>query len=253
MCYTFLMNQQPYILFLLSSARVLQLRDGTGIPTGFWAEELVVPWNLLKNSGWTLSIGTLDGSIPIVDPESLDPANLNHDLQKASELAKQITCIPELEHPVSLQSLQAGQLDLMQGVFIPGGNGPLMDLAKSVDVARLLQHCRDHHKVLATLCHGSAALLATAHDHSDPPFSGNPVTCFSAAEEAATALAGRWPYTLEEHLRNAGFLVSVGESWQSHVVDDAQILSGQNPASAATLTEAFIQRLFFQTNKEKQQ
>ncbi len=188
------MNQQPYILFLLSSARVLQLRDGTGIPTGFWAEELVVPWNLLKNSGWTLSIGTLDGSIPIVDPESLDPANLNHDSQKASELAKQITCIPELEHPVSLQSL-----------------------------------------------------------HSDPPFSGNPVTCFSAAEEAATALAGRWPYTLEEHLRNAGFLVSVGESWQSHVVDDAQILSGQNPASAAALTEAFIQRLFFQTNKENRQ
>ena len=247
------MNQQPYILFLLSSARVLQLRDGTGIPTGFWAEELVVPWNLLKKSGWTLAIGTLDGSIPIVDPESLDPANLNHDSQKASELAKQITCIPELEHPVSLQGTQAGQLDLMQGLFIPGGNGPLMDLAKSADVARLLQHCRDHHKVLATLCHGSAALLATAHDQSEPPFSGNRITCFSADEEAATALAGRWPYTLEEHLRNAGFLVSVGESWQSHVVDDAQILSGQNPASAAALTEAFIQRLLFQTNKEKQQ
>lgn len=243
------MFDRPYILFLLSSARVLTLLDGTTVPTGFWAEELIVPWRRLQQSGWTLYIATPDGSIPELDPESLDPINLQGDIAKAAWLKAQVSRIPELKTVLSLADLQDAQLNNMRGLFIPGGNGPLVDLAASSEVARLLRHCHDQHKVLATLCHGSAALLAA--DHAPSPFSGCALASFSAAEEAATALAGRWPYTLEQRLRNSGFLVSVGECWQSHVVKGAKLLSGQNPASAPALTEAFMEKLLLQTHKEK--
>ncbi|WP_414041056.1 type 1 glutamine amidotransferase domain-containing protein [Acidithiobacillus sp. M4-SHS-6] len=243
------MFDRPYILFLLSSARVLTLLDGEQVPTGFWAEELIVPWQRLKQSGWTLYMATPDGCLPKLDPDSLDPANLQGDIAKAAWLKAQSSRIPELYEALSLADLQAAQLDNMRGLFIPGGNGPLVDLATSPEVARLLRHCHDQHKVLSTLCHGSAAFLAA--DHAPSPYTGCALTGFSAAEEAATALAGRWPYTLEQRLRNAGFLVSVGECWQSHVVKDAKLLSGQNPASATALTEAFMERLLLQAHKEK--
>ncbi|WP_172437577.1 type 1 glutamine amidotransferase domain-containing protein [Acidithiobacillus marinus] len=245
------MFEKPYILFLLTGARVLTLLDGEQLPTGFWAEELVIPWQLLKQSDWSLYIATPDGRLPELDPESLDPANLQGDIAKAVWLKTQVSRIPELKTVLSLKDMTATQLENMHGLFIPGGNGPLVDLAVSPEVARLLRHCHDQQKVLATLCHGSAALLAA--DHAASPYVACALTCFSAAEEAATALAGRWPYTLEERLRNAGFLVSVGECWQSHIVKDAKMLSGQNPTSAPALTEAFMERLLITDSQGKNQ
>ncbi len=244
------MRHENHILFLLSAASTLELRDGSRIPSGFWAEELLVPWNRLRQSGWSLRLATPNGTVPQVDPESLLPDSLNGGKKKAARLTAQLAEIGELQHPLDLRQLHDQELDNMLGAFIPGGNGPLTDIAQSPEVARLICHCSHHKKPLATLCHGSAALLATSQIPGFKPYLGRTISCFSAAEEAATALAGRWPYTLENALRQAGFRVSVGEPWRSHVVSDGLILSGQNPASALALTEAFMQTILFHIGKE---
>lgn len=243
------MHAQPEILFLLSAATVLRLRDGTEIPSGFWAEEFVVPWEILQRTGWSLGIATPSGQLPQVDPQSLYPENLGDDLQKVQRLRQQLTHIEALQQPLNLRDLLQTDLSTLRGVFIPGGNGPLMDLPHSVEVAQLLRHCRNTQVALATLCHGSAALLATDLRDAPAPYTGQQITCFSAREEAATALAGNWPYTLELELKKAGFRVRVGEPWHRCVVSDERILSGQNPASAPALTQAFIQRIISSQHK----
>ncbi|MGR2929044.1 type 1 glutamine amidotransferase domain-containing protein [Acidithiobacillus ferriphilus] len=237
------MNTQPFVLILLSSAQRLRLNDGTEVTTGFWAEELVTPWQILRKAGWRPQVATPDGVPPPVDAESLDPATLGGDYGKATCLCDAVRQITDLHTPIDLDVLTGKDLDTLIGVFIPGGNGPLMDLCQAAGVDRLLRHCVAAAKPIATLCHGTAALLATCGGANRSPFCGQQVTCFSAAEESATSLAGRWPYTLENRLRQEGFRVSTGAPWQSHIATDHLILSGQNPASAAALTHAFIQRL----------
>ncbi|MBU2856240.1 type 1 glutamine amidotransferase domain-containing protein [Acidithiobacillus ferrooxidans] len=237
------MTTRPSVLILLSAAQRLRLDDRTEVATGFWAEELVTPWQILREAGWQTHVATPGGVRPSVDAESLEPAALGGDTRKAARLCDAVAQITDLTTPADLNALTGEDLDALAGVFIPGGNGPLMDLCRAPAMDRLLRYCLATAKPVATLCHGSAALLATCGGADRSPFLGQRVTCFSAAEESATALAGRWPYTLEDRLRQEGFLVSVGVPWQSHVVTDHLILSGQNPASGAALTHAFIQRL----------
>jgi ribose 5-phosphate isomerase A len=238
------MNTQPFVLILLSAAQRLRLNDGTEVTAGFWAEELVVPWQILRKAGWRLQVATPGGVPPLVDPESLDPSTLGGDHSRTTYLCDAVRQITGLRTPIDLDALTGKDLDTLIGVFIPGGNGPLMDLCRAPGVDQLLRHCVAAAKPIATLCHGAAALLATCGGRADrSPFCGQRVTCFSAAEESATSLAGRWPYTLEDRLRQEGFQVSTGAPWQSHIATDKLILSGQNPASAAALTHVFIQRL----------
>ena len=39
------------VLFVVTSARTLTLSDGTAHPTGYWAEELFVPYRVLTEAG----------------------------------------------------------------------------------------------------------------------------------------------------------------------------------------------------------
>lgn len=237
------MTTPPFVLVLLSAARQLYLNDGTEVVTGFWAEELVVPCQILRKAGWRLQIATPGGVTPQVDADSLDPATFGGNREKVSTLKTAIEQMTHLRTPIDLDTLSTASLEALLGVFIPGGNGPLVDLCQAASVDRLLRHCRSTGKPVATLCHGAAALLATSGGAERSPFIGQRVTCFSAAEESATALAGRWPYTLEERLRQVGFQVRVAAPWQSHIISDDLLLSGQNPASATALSHAFVQRL----------
>jgi len=237
------MRIQPFVLMLLTSSRQLPLRGGDLLQCGFWAEEFLIPWGILRDGGWPVVIATPDGEEPRVDPQSLDPTNLDGDPKRRERyLAELQTLAPILAGPLDLRRLDDVALQSLRGVFIPGGNGPLQDLPGSIDVARLLQHCERRGSPVATLCHGAAALLATTAD-GRRAFSGYTVSCFTKAEEESTSLSGRWPFHLEEALRDAGFHTDLGPAWSEHWVRDRGLLSGQNPASAAALTRAFVAQM----------
>ncbi|HSL36866.1 MAG TPA: type 1 glutamine amidotransferase domain-containing protein, partial [Arthrobacter sp.] len=59
------------ILMVVSAADSLTMRDGSEHPTGYWAEELVVSHQTLRNAGHTLHIATPGGAKPTVDEVSL--------------------------------------------------------------------------------------------------------------------------------------------------------------------------------------
>ncbi|WP_248884962.1 DJ-1/PfpI family protein [Acidithiobacillus acidisediminis] len=232
---------QPFLAILLSSATSLRLADGTAIATGIWAEELLIPWTEFRAAGWPVLFLSPEGAPASIDPQSLDLENLQGDSEKQRHLALESAAIP-LDSPISLHKI-APLLPALRGVFVPGGNGPLMDLPESETVGTLLQHCRDRQIPVATLCHGAAALLARPAASQDRPFAGFQVSCFQKLEEEQTSLAGRWPYHLEERLRANAFQVLHGEPWQAQVCKDRTLFSGQNPASALPLARAFLESL----------
>ena len=73
---------------------------------------------------------------------------------------------------------------------------------------------------------------------------GKDVTSFSWNEEGKIGRDDAVPYNLEEELRKRG--ASYGKAWMafnSHVVEDGKLITGQNPASAAVVGEALVKRL----------
>lgn len=223
------------VLVVLSGARVWSLKDGTQHPTGFWAEEFVTPYRLLTEAGHDVTIATPGARVPVADQVSLGDA-------AGPELRAYLDSVQDvLASPARLEDVDPAAYD---GVFIPGGHGPMQDLAVSPDVARILAAMLpDSGKVVASLCHGPAAFLPAGDAEGKWLFKGRKLTAFTDDEEKQAGLADNAPWLLEERLRAGGAAFAAGPAWASHVVVDGNLITGQNPASAEAAGKAILAQL----------
>ncbi len=129
-------------------------------------------------------------------------------------------------------------------VFIPGGHGPMQDLAVNPDVARVLDALLDTpNKVVASVCHGPASFLAARRPDGSPLFAGRTLTAFTDEEETQAGFAPKAPWLLENRLRADGAHFDAGPAWAPHVVVDGNLITGQNPASAEAAANAVLEQL----------
>jgi putative intracellular protease/amidase len=164
----------------------------------------------------------------------------------SDERHRRLEAIAGFRHPVALSDLTDEQLAEFDAVFTPGGHGPMVDLAGSADVTRLLTILHAKAAPIAALCHGPALLLA-APERADGQwlFDGYRMTCFTDEEEDQTevGLLGMEWY-LDTALKNAGAVFDDGPSaWTSHVVVDRNLITGQNPGSTEATADAVIKTL----------
>ncbi|MEV6305220.1 type 1 glutamine amidotransferase domain-containing protein [Actinoplanes sp. NPDC051861] len=228
------------LLLVLSGARFWSQLDGTQRPTGFWAEEFVVPHRILAAAGLDITVATPGGRVPVADELSLDPRSGIDEATAAGFRAYLEEVKGLLERPVRLEDVDPEDYD---AVLIPGGHGPMQDLAVNPDIARILgRMLPDDRKIVASLCHGPAAFLA-AGDAEKWLFAGRRLTAFTDAEEEQVGLAANAPWLLEKRLRGAGAVYESGPAWQSFVVTDGNLITGQNPSSGAAAAEALLKAL----------
>ncbi|GGQ71652.1 type 1 glutamine amidotransferase domain-containing protein [Couchioplanes azureus] len=218
------------VLFVMTGADRLTLADGTTHPTGFWAEEFLAPYRAVTAAGHEVVVATPGGVAPPVDRASLD----------AEDVGAQLAAVGALEDPVRLEDVDPARY---AAVFYPGGHGPMEDLARDPASAAVIRATMAAGKPLAVVCHGVAALLATAEADGGWPFAGYRLTGFSNVEETAAGLAGKLSWLLEDRLTGLGAQFSAGEPWASHVVVDRNLYSGQNPGSSQELATAFTAAL----------
>jgi putative intracellular protease/amidase/uncharacterized protein (DUF2267 family) len=230
----------PALLVVLTGADRWTLNDGSSHPTGFWAEELVAPMHVFDAAGVEVTIATPGGVRPTVDQASLSPDMVGGE-EEAARLRGELDALAgRLETPVALEDASPADYD---GVFIPGGHGPMEDLAVSPELGRLLVTMLDADKVVASVCHGPAALLAAVRDSGAWAFAGRDLSGFTNDEETEAGLADRAPWLLEDRLREAGGSLSTGPAWQPFSVVDGNVVTGQNPASSAEVAQHAVERL----------
>ncbi len=333
------------LLMIVSSARTMTLADGRDHPTGYWAEEVLEPYERFAAAGVDLLIATPDGQAPQPDPWGLEPffhypqadedfmfsvfrsfapdadnirvtfthfSELNlaalrrvylalvdtgldrvaarelvesaagtawrggrdfidilggagevtgrlprerievirDDVWQASRsnaqrVAEALAAIPGLQHPRSLAELADAEVTSCDGVFVPGGHGPMVDLAHNADMSRVLRLMNGAGKTITALCHGPAALLSVPDDEGIWLFDGYKMTAFTNEEEDQT-LAGKvgMPWYLEDALKNRGAVFDDGDAaWVSHVVVDRNLITAQNPGSSQAAADAILKRL----------
>jgi len=209
----------------------------TGEKTGFWLEEFASPYYYLKDAGAQVTLASPSGGQPPLDPKSQEPdfqtdATRRFDDDQAAQ--------NELANTAKLAEMKVEDFD---GVFYPGGHGPLWDLHNDSDSIAMIEGFIAAGKPVATVCHSPAVLLKAKDQNGDPLVKGKDVTGFSNSEEAAVELTDVVPYLLEDQLVAMGGVYQKVEDWNPLAVVDGLIITGQNPASSAAVAEALIKAL----------
>ena len=223
------------ILCVVTGARSWTLADGTTVPTGYWAEELLAPYRLLTEAGHTIAFATPGGVTPVVDEVSLAP-----DANDGADVRPDLEAIEGLKSPMKLEDVELGDY---AAVFYPGGHGPMEDLSEDATSGRLIADALEAGTPVAIVCHGPAALLPARTADGTPVVAGRRLTGFSNEEERAGGKADKAKWLLEDRLRELGADVTTGPAWQPFTVVDGDLLTGQNPASSAELARKLLERL----------
>ena len=162
--------------------------------------------------------------------------------------------------PISFKEALA-HLNDYKAIFIPGGHAPMTDLMQSKDLGTMLRTFHEEGKPTAMICHGPVAALAALpnaaayrkdlvdgdfakaqEDSKDWIYSGYHMTVLSDGEEWPGELAKgtEMPFHVEQALQIAGGYMEEGALYQSHVVKDRELITGQNPASDIALAKALV-------------
>jgi putative intracellular protease/amidase len=243
----------PKALILMTKAKTLSLLDGRAHPSGFWAEEFVVPYQRLVREGYDVDIATIGGELPQPDARSLSADMIrwtrpqdapDDDEERVAYYRKSISEIDALRRPRNIADLTPDDLTGYAGVYISGGHGAMEDMPNDGSMTRVVRWILDLEKPFAVLCHGHSALLPLRDSRGRWPLEGYRMTAFSQNEEWETDLAGMLPFVLQVELQRLGAVYQQAPvRWGSCVVADRNLITGQNPYSTAALTEAFLDRL----------
>ncbi|MGW1528330.1 type 1 glutamine amidotransferase domain-containing protein [Streptomyces sp. NPDC002159] len=227
------------ILMVLSGVDYWTLADGSKHPSGYWAEEFVVPHRILTQAGFTVDIAAPEGGKPAADPVSLRPEVAGAEAEAFADYIGEAA--EALANPVALSAVDAADYD---AIFLPGGHGPMEDLAHDPDLGRLLVEADTAGKIIAPVCHGPAALLSANLPGGRWQFTGRTLTVFTNEEERINGTSDRAPWLVETVLTARGAVVRAAEeAWQANVVVDGNLFSGQNPASSKPLAERIVAAL----------
>lgn len=229
------------VLMVLSAARFWTLKDGSKHPTGYWAEEFLVPYEMFLEQGWEVTLATPGGVAPVVDETSLSVTG-GVLPGKARQYKEQLAALePLLAHPAALADADPDEFDL---VFYPGGHGPMEDLSHDAVSGALLAKRLESGRALALLCHAPAAVLAATGPEGTNPFAGRRMTGLSNVEEKVNPVAWKAPWLLQDRLAEIGVEYSKGLlPFRPHIVVDGTLYTGQNPQSSHALAERLVHDL----------
>ena len=218
------------ILMIVTGADLLTMKDGSEHPTGFWAEELVTAHRDLVAAGHSVTIATPGGVAPTVDGGSLDPAVVGSH-EAVDELSAHLTSIADID---------AGDY---AAVVLPGGHGPMADLAFDAATGRVLMAANAAGIIIAPFCHGPAALLSAKLADGSNAFAGRRLTVFTDEEERTGGTGENTPWWVESELRDRGAVIDSAAPWSDHVVVDGNLITGQNPQSSASVARRVLEAL----------
>ncbi|MGB4777395.1 type 1 glutamine amidotransferase domain-containing protein [Microbacterium sp.] len=228
------------VLMVVTAADALTLADGSSHPTGYWAEELVVAHRELAAVGHAITIATPGGRVPTVDPGSLS-VEVVGDVDKVEGFRTYLASIARsLSQPLALDAVDPADYE---AIVLPGGHGPMADLAFDADLGAILTSADAAGTPIAPFCHGPAGLLSAVDPTGALVFAGRRLTAFTDEEELTGGLGENTPWLVAGTLRERGALVEDGPAWTSHVVRDRNLITGQNPQSSEAVARLLIEVL----------
>jgi putative intracellular protease/amidase len=257
------MTGKGKILIIASSSDTFELKGGHMAPAGYYLNELAIPAQAASEAGYEIHLATPKGNRPVVDQQSLAASHFGGsevDLHKAIDF---VASNPGIRNRSSIRSVIEEGLENYVGVFVPGGHPPMIDLMQDPDLGAVLRHFHAHSKPTALLCHGPIAATAAmpqakafrralVENNKEAAeeaaagwqYAGYRMTVFSNDEEKYAEeklLEGRKvPFYCFTALEIAGAMVEAKGFFEPNVVQDRELITGQNPPSDHAIANLFV-------------
>jgi putative intracellular protease/amidase len=120
----------------------------------------------------------------------------------------------------------------------------MFDFRQGKDLESLMARFYETGRVVSTVCHDATGLLNVNLSTGEPLVKGKKVTGFSWTEEVLAKRDDAVHFNLEEELKKLGAKYSkANKPFETYVIEDGRLITGQNPSSARAVAEAVIKWL----------
>ena len=222
-------EQKPVLMVLTSHARL----GDTGKPTGFFLGEVTHPLEVFEKAGLTVELVSIKGGEPPVDGLDLDdPVNARYWNDPAFRAKLSAT-----------KSLADVNPTDYAGVYFSGGHGTMWDFPDDEAVQRAARALYEAGAPVGAVCHGPAALVNVKLSDGSYLVSGKQVSAFTNDEEEKVGLTKVVPFLLATKLEERGAKHRAAPDFEKQVVVSGNLVTGQNPASAAGVAEEMVEML----------
>lgn len=201
---------------------------------GTYAPELTHVLDKLKNAGVDYDIASINGGKAPIYGTDIEGDDVNNAILADESFQNRIN---------NTLPVREVNIDNYDSVFYPGGFGLLSDLAENTEFAQLSAKHYENGGIIAAVCHGPAALLPITLSNDEPLLAKISVTGFTREEEIDFGTIEHIPFLLEEALARKASRYSKVQPWGSLVIEDNNVITGQNPASAHGVGAALVQKL----------
>ena len=202
----------------------------TGKPTGFFLGELTHPLEVFEKAGVPVEFASIKGGEPPVDGLDLkDPVNARYWSDKSfrEKLAatKKLSDIDPADYAA---------------VFFVGGHGTMWDFPDDASVQKVTRELYEAGSPVGAVCHGPVALVNVKLSDGKYLIDGKEVSAFTNAEEEKVGLTKVVPFLLANEMEARGAKHLPAPDFEKKVVTSGNLVTGQNPASAAGVAQEMV-------------
>jgi putative intracellular protease/amidase len=216
-----------------------------GWPVGFWASELIHPYDTLTSAGYRVTIASPKGGKVELDSYS-DPRDASgyskEDTLSLSYLGKP-EFVRRLENTSGINVVNPEDFD---AIIVAGGQSPMFTFRHNQPLQKLFLAFHSSGKPSAALCHGTCLLLDLKNADGAPLIRGKKMTGFANSEEDfADKVVGRkvMPFRIEDEARKLGAQFVAAPAFQPFAVHDHNLITGQQQHSGHEVAKLVLQAL----------
>ena len=216
-----------------------------GWPVGFWASELIHPYDSFVKAGCRVMIASPKGGK--VEFDSLSDPRDAQGYSKDDRLSQEYINRPEfmqlLEDTPAIASLDPGDFD---AIVVCGGQSPMFTFRPNKPLAELFVNFYESGKPSAALCHGTCLLLETKLSSGNALIRGKTMTGFANTEEDyADGIVGQriMPFRIEDEARQLGANFITKEPFSPHALRDGNLITGQQQNSGHETAKLVLEAL----------
>ena len=207
-------------------------------PTGLWLSELTHFYDEYQIAGIPIDIVSPKGGNVPIDGRSLGRLVLN---KAARSRYEDPAFMALLDNTRSLSDVNWEDYDVL---YFAGGHGAMWDFADDDQLQALVRQMHESGRVIAAVCHGTAALQNVRLDNGEFLVAGKRGTGFAYFDERIGGVKRFVPYNLESRLKDRGMIYSKARlPLAGHTVVDDRLITGQNPNSATETAQKTLEAI----------
>lgn len=217
-----------HVLFIVTSTNITGTKR---IPAGYEFSEIADPYFEFVKSGFTIDFASiLGGAPPFVGYDSS---------QSLSKKFKEGNGYRRLNFSHKLNDVN---IDAYDAIFFPGGLGLMTDMVDNPLVKKIIKKSYENEMIIGAVCHGPTALLNVKLSDGSNLLAGKNINSFTKDEESIDnhTIKDIIPFMLDEELIRQGAIFTHNEPFKPYVINDKNIVTGQNPASAHLVAREMI-------------